>query len=67
MEGSTEDEFDFFVQHKINLLFEYWNNNEGYFRQVSLYLTHRMKKKVSDSCKNALVSLWFKTRTLLGV
>ena len=42
----TGDELGFIVQHKINQVFEYSNNNSENFKQLSPYLACRGKKKI---------------------
>ena len=42
----TGDEFGFIVQHKINQVFEYSNNNGENFKQLSPYLAYRGEKKI---------------------
>ena len=43
----TGDELGFNVQHKINRVFEYSNNDDENFWQLSLYLTHHGENKVT--------------------
>ena len=51
-------------------MFEYSDNDGKNFKQLSSYLAYRGENKVTSpsmSSKNAIVSVQFKTRTLLGV
>ena len=60
MTRRTWDELRFIVQHKINQVFEYSNNDGENFKKLFLYLIYRGKNKVllpSNGDKNALVSI----------
>ena len=56
----TDDELGFIVQHKLNQVFEYANNDGENLKQISPYLAYRWENKVTPPSmgrKNALVSV----------
>ena len=56
----TDDKLGFIVQHKLNQVFEYSNNDGENLKQLSPYLAYRRESKVntpSMGSKNALVSV----------
>ena len=42
----TDDELGFIVQHKLNQVFEYSNNDGKNFKQLSSYLAYRWETKL---------------------
>ena len=59
----TDDKLGFIVQHKLNQVFEYSNNDDENFKQLSPYLAYRGENKVIPplmGSKKALVSVYLR-------